>query len=125
MESVVNMEKDQGRECGWIRGSKTRRVRRGAPAAAKGPDTGQQLRDREAEIDFVCMPSCLWLGHPSQLGGVDIGCILHWPAVPWDWSVVAGDREGGAPLPSSHAPVIMGTAAGSCRRRVWCSDGGM
>ena len=34
-------------------------------------------------MGIVCMPSRLWLGHPSQVGGVEIGCVLHWLAVPW------------------------------------------
>ena len=34
-------------------------------------------------VNIVCMLSRLWLEHLSQMGGVDIGCILHWLTVPW------------------------------------------
>ena len=79
--------------------------RRGRSATAKGSETGLQLRRlrEKTMVDHVCMPSCLWLGHPSQMGGVDIGCILHRPGFTRGQSVVAGDRGGGAPVPSSRA----------------------
>ena len=57
-------------------------------------------------------------GHRHRLYTTLAGCNVG-------RSVEAGNRGGGAPVPGSRARVIMGTAAALCRRRVWCSEGGM
>ena len=58
-------------------GSRMRGVRKGGPVANKGPGAAQLLRaQRQQGTMFVYvryMPSYLWLGHPPQPRGVDIG----------------------------------------------------
>ena len=46
---------------------------------------------KKTMVGIVYMPSRLWLGYPSQMGGVDIGFNLQWLAVLWVgqwWQVI-------------------------------------
>ena len=72
----------------WIVGSV------GGPGANKGSYPVGNTMDNACYAEFT-YGSCI-----RRCGAVvDIGCILHWQASTWGWSVVAGGSGGGASVP--------------------------
>ena len=73
----------------------------GRSVAKKGPgpvgnSALMQVMDNVCHAEFTYGSG---IGHFGAV--VDIGCILHWLALMWGWSVMAGGSGGGASVPGS------------------------